>query len=73
MSKRPALTAMLRALLFAELERRQLSQAEFAERSGVPAPTLNRFLQNTRALRTETLDKIAAALGVVGLKMDDDR
>lgn len=47
------------------LERAGMSQNELARRSGVSFPTINAMCSNkTRGVQLETLDAIAAVLGV---------
>jgi transcriptional regulator with XRE-family HTH domain len=48
----------------AEIARRSLTLSEFSEQSGVPVSTISKALSDDGNPTTETLDKMAKALGV---------
>lgn len=42
-----------------------ITQVELAERTGIPQPSISRYLTGARELRTDTLQAIADKLGLV--------
>lgn len=63
------LGAVLQVRIRQERQRRDWSQRELSERSGVPQPTISRMEAGVRKLDLVALERIAKAFGVPPLRL----